>query len=148
MRIEDRLKTNNFRDGKHKLIVSMFFLSYRIRNNLNVMLKKNNLSIEQFNVLRILKGSGTSGLSVKEIAERIIETNSNVPRIIDKLEKKEYILRKSNPSDKRITNVTITTKAVDLLDKIKLDHINIEEKSLPLSEEECNFVNKILENSF
>jgi DNA-binding MarR family transcriptional regulator len=148
MRIGDRVKTKKFRDDKHKLIISIYYLCHKLKNSLNVMLKENNLSFEQFNVLRILKGSGEYGLNVKEIADRILEPNSNVPRIIDKLELKKFVERNISKVDKRVTIVTITQIGIALLEKIELEHIKVENKSLPLSETECKAINDILENSF
>ena len=72
----------------------------------------------QFNVLRILRGAGTSGLCGREIGERMINRVPDVPRLLDRLETAGLISRERDPSDRRHVTARITEKGLDLVKEI------------------------------
>ena len=79
-------------------------------------LKEYGLTHEQYNVLRILKGRYPEQVCVREIACRMIEKNSNVPRIIDRLEIKKLVKRSTSIADKRETVITLTQAGINILE--------------------------------
>ena len=124
MKIEDALKTNNFRTEQHKVLLNLLFTGYWLKDKLFQSLKESDLTVEQYNVLRILRGAIPKELCVKDIAARMIEKNSNVPRILERLQRKTLIERKPAQYDRRETVTIITPCALDLLEK--LDQLMIE----------------------
>ena len=86
-------------------------------------LKGYGLTHEQYNVLRILKGKYPEQMCVRDIACRMIEKSSNVPRIIDRLEVKKLVKRSTSPNDKRETVITLTQAGINIL-AITTDKIN------------------------
>ncbi len=145
MRIEEALKTNKFRDEKHKAGINLLYTAYWFNDNFNQLLKPFELTQEQFNVLRILRGSLPKNLSVKEVATRMIEKSSNVPRIVDKLVRKELVVRQDSTIDKRETFIVVTPKGLALLksmDKIVADG---EKELLGLNDDEALIFNELLE---
>jgi DNA-binding MarR family transcriptional regulator len=76
------------------------------------------LTHQQFNILRILKGSFPKPLSASEIKERMIFKNSDVTRLMDRLTAKEYIKRETCPSNRRKIDILITQKGLELLNEI------------------------------
>lgn len=145
MRIEDALKTNKFRDEAHKAILNILYSAYCLNNNLNQLIKPFGITQEQFNVMRILRGSLPLHLCVRDIGSRMIEKSSNVPRILDRLAKKGYIVRIQSEIDKRETAIVISQKALDLLHQIDGIVAEGERKFLCLSEEEAKTLNELLE---
>jgi MarR family transcriptional regulator, organic hydroperoxide resistance regulator len=71
---------------------------------------------QQYNVLRILRGAEPEGLPILTIAERMIERTPGITRMVDRLEAKELVTRKACPTDRRRVYCRITQKGLDLLD--------------------------------
>jgi DNA-binding MarR family transcriptional regulator len=145
MKIEDALKTDKFRDESHKAILNLIYTSYWLSDNIKQTTKPFGITTEQFNVLRILRGSLPKSLCVKDIKERMIEKSSNVPRILDRLERKQYIIRQQSEVDKREIYVIITKKAIALLKSMDEVVADVESKLLNIEKEEAIFLNHILE---
>ncbi len=114
--IEDALKTSNFKSEVHKASLNVLYTAWFIKSECNSILKKYGLTQEQYNVLRILKGSHPKSLCVKDIGSRMIERSSNVPRIMDKLVMKKLVKRTGSAVDKRETVHTISEAGLVLLD--------------------------------
>ncbi len=145
MKIEDALKTNNFRTEQHKVLLNLLFTGYWLKDKLFQSLKESDLTVEQYNVLRILRGAIPKELCVKDIAARMIEKNSNVPRILERLQRKTLIERKPAQYDRRETVTIITPCALDLLEKLDQLMIENEEKFIALNDEDAAKLNQILE---
>ncbi len=146
MKIEDVLKTSKFRDESHKAGLNLLYTAYWFNVNLNKLLKPFKITQEQFNVLRILRGSLPINLCVKDIGGRMIERSSNVPRIIDKLVRKGLVIRKKTSEiDKRETAIFITENGLDFLKSIDLVFADGEKELMNLSEEDAKTFNELLE---
>ena len=108
-------KTLNYRSAA-------YFNLLKTANELDVEFKKildqYKLTHQQFNILRILKGSFPEPLSANDIKDRMIFKNSDVTRLMDRLALKEYIKRDTCPSNRRKIDILITQKGMDLLDEI------------------------------
>src|SRR5690606_27983237 len=98
MRIEDEIKSR-FKNDYHKLVVNIHLTSARIGERMQNEMKKFDLTMTQYNVLRILRGQNQNAVSVGLIKERMIERNSDVSRIIDRLVRKKLIERTENKTD-------------------------------------------------
>jgi DNA-binding MarR family transcriptional regulator len=146
MRIEDVLKTNKFRDERHKVVLNMLYTSYWIKDQMSVLLKEFDITSEQFNVLRILRGSLPNYLCVKDIAERLIERNSNVTRILERMQRKALIERIPSEYDKRENVTLITEKGLQLLESLDLQMQNAENELVNISNEEAILLNQLLDS--
>ena len=78
-------------------------------------LKKFDLTHEQYNVLRILKGKHPEQMCVRDIASRMMEKSSNVPRIVDRLVAKNWVERTTSAIDKRETVINLTAAGLQVL---------------------------------
>ena len=108
-------------------------------------LKEYGLTHEQYNVLRILKGRYPDQICVKEIACRIIEKSSNVPRIIDRLELKKFVKRNTSATDKRETVIALTQAGINILE-LSTNRINVLfDKTVTLDESSATALNDLLE---
>jgi DNA-binding MarR family transcriptional regulator len=117
MDIGQELKSS-FNSEVHKAHVNILFSSAWLRARVLQVLKPFGLTPEQYNVLRILRGSAPASLCVKDITNRMIDRNSNTTRIIDKLEKKELARRVTARHDRRELNIFITPGGVAILGQI------------------------------
>lgn len=82
-------------------------------------LEHEGVTLQQYNVLRILRGSGASGLPTLAIAERMVERTPGVTRLIDRMERKGWVVRKRCTEDRRRVWCRITQKGLDLLDRLE-----------------------------
>ncbi|MFI5196450.1 MAG: MarR family winged helix-turn-helix transcriptional regulator [Chitinophagales bacterium] len=135
MKLEEAIKSK-FANQKHKATLNVLYTAYWLRYRFSTALKEEGLTVEQYNVLRILKGKHPEQLCVKDIGGRIIEKSSNVPRIIDRLVLKKLAKRTPSKEDKRETLVSLTEKGISVLinatmlvDKVTNDVTGLDEKN-------------------
>jgi DNA-binding MarR family transcriptional regulator len=122
------------------------FTAYQLKSRIAQVLKNYALTPEQYNVLRILKGSYPTPLCVKDIACRMIERNSNVPRIADRLELKKLVKRTISPEDRRETLMHVTPAGLNLLEVATNAIEAFQNEIVTVSEEEAANLNQLLDS--
>ena len=116
--LKEAIKQNtSFRNEYHKGCVNLIFTGRWIFNLHNEAFKDFGLTVQQYNILRILKGQYPKSATVKLIRERMLDKMSDASRIVEVLSKKGLIKRTLNPKDRRKVDVIITKKGMDLLEK-------------------------------
>jgi DNA-binding MarR family transcriptional regulator len=145
MKLEEAIQTNGFESAAHKAAVNLMFVAYHVKTFVSQRLKTHDLTPEQYNVLRILKGKHPQAMCVKDVNGRMIERSSNVPRIIDRLVQKQLVERSQSGADRRETNISLTQNGLDRLLAVKpsMERINQEMSSLP--EADLNELNNLLD---
>lgn len=118
MKIENLLKTSSNLPLSKKVIVNILYTYGIVNGKLNDVLKPYDISIQQFNVLRILRGQNGKPASLSTVQERMINKMSNTTRLVDKLIKKKYVERKINQTNKRKIDIIITNQGIDFLNEI------------------------------
>ncbi len=145
MKLEEAIKTNKFLDNKHKATLNLLYTSYWLKYHFNASLKEMKLTVEQFNVLRILNGKYPEQMCVKDIATRLIEKSSNVPRIIDRLLIKKLVKRANSKEDKRETLISITESGLKLLTEANNAMNQLSENIIGIDENDAEVLNVLLE---
>lgn len=145
MKLEDSVKTTHFRNEQHKAVINLLYRAYLLKTRISQALKPIGLTVEQFNVLRILQGSHPGSLCVKEIGGRLIEKNSNVPRIADRLVAKNLVARACGKADKRETRLHLTPEGIARLAKASALVAEVEEACMTLNSDESQHLNALLE---
>jgi len=120
-RLEDALKMKEFKDLHLKAFLEIVYTASEIRHMQYHFFKRFGLSPEQYNILRILKGSHPNDLSIHEIKTRMVDKSPHTTRMIDKLEKRSLALRTRDCVDRRKIFVTITAEGIALLKIINND---------------------------
>ena len=146
MKLEDALRTNNFSSQNQKAVLNLLYTTWWLKTIISRELKTAGLTYEQFNVLRILKGKHPEAICVKNIGSRMIEPNSNVPRIIDRLVLKKYVNRSTSEIDKRETVISLTESGIDILLSANKKMNELFNGSVALSENDAIQLNLLLEN--
>ncbi len=82
-------------------VVTLLGTADRVRTALSAVVEPRDITLQQYNVLRILRGAGAQGLPTLEIAQRMIETSPGITRLIDRLEAKGLVHRERCPQDRR-----------------------------------------------
>ncbi|GIV36524.1 MAG: MarR family transcriptional regulator [Cyclobacteriaceae bacterium] len=118
MKLEEEIKQNTFRDAYHKAFVNIWFTAGWLYARNAAWLKEFGLTPEQFNVLRILRGSAPKPVKLADITARMINRNSNASRLVDKLAQKKLVRRLPCSTNRRQVDISITGKGINLLEKI------------------------------
>jgi DNA-binding MarR family transcriptional regulator len=129
----------------HKAGLNVLYTAWWLKTLVSRELKEFGLTHEQYNVLRILKGKHPEELCVKNIACRMIEKNSNVPRIIDRLVAKKYVKRSTSAIDKRETVIALTPSGISILEQANDQVSRIFDENIDLSEKDSTALNELLE---
>ena len=143
MKIEEAINTK-FISEQQKAIVNIRYTSNWLSSIQNSFMKKYDLTMPQFNVLRILRGAKGS-INVQTIKDRMVEKSPNLTRLIDKLESKQFLSRSNSSNDKRTILVTITNEGLDVLNRIDIDLKNEDFFNLSLSDDEANTLSSLLD---
>lgn len=146
MRIEEIIKSTVAIDDSKKVILNIMYTQNVISDKFNEILKPYDLSGEQYNVLRILRGQKGNPANMCVIQERMIAKNSNTTRLIDKLLLKDFVTREVCPDNRRKIEVLITQKGLDVLTELD-PKVDQHEKifAANLSQTELKQLNVLLE---
>jgi DNA-binding MarR family transcriptional regulator len=146
MKIEDVLKSTVDYSKSTRVALNVLYTQNVISDSFNDVVKRYEISGEQYNVLRILRGQKGCPANMCIIQERMLAKTSNTTRLVDKLLLKDLVTRNVCPENRRKIEVLITQKGLDLL--IELDPKVKEHEELfakNLNEEELEQLNTLLE---
>lgn len=144
MSLENELK-QKFRNEPQKAILNILYTSYFIQDRMNTLFKQYDITRQQYNVLRILRGQHPGHASVNLIRERMLDKMSDASRIVERLRLKEMIVRKGAEKDKRAVEVTITDRGLDLLREMEKPVEEFESLLRNLSQDETRQLNSLLD---
>lgn len=145
MKLEDEIQQKKFKSIHQKLMLNLIYTTNWLTAQQDSLFKDSDITVQQYNVLRILRGQYPNPCSIKLIKERMLDRMSDASRIVDKLLLKKLLVRRECPNDRRSVNVTITDKGLELLKS--LDYVDdLAKKTLKsLSDEEINTLNTLLD---
>ena len=114
--IRDEIQqTRPFASAAEEGVVTLVATADRVRDGLSQVVERHGITLQQYNVLRILRGAGTTGLPTLEIAARMVEKSPGITRLIDRLEARRLVRRVRCPSDRRQVLCHSTAEANRLL---------------------------------
>ncbi|MFT7163989.1 MAG: DNA-binding MarR family transcriptional regulator [Flavobacterium sp.] len=146
MKIEDELKSSIPLKVSKKIILNVLYTQNLINEKFNVVLKPYDLSGEQYNVLRILRGQKGNPANMCLIQERMVAKTSNTTRLVDKLLLKNFVTRNVCSGNRRKIEVAITQKGLDILTELDPRVIKHENHfSMNLNSQELEQLNALLE---
>jgi DNA-binding MarR family transcriptional regulator len=145
VKLEDAIKSNKFKNETQKAGLNVLYTAWWLKTISTKEMKTFDITHEQYNVLRILKGKHPEKMCVKDIASRMIEKSSNVPRIVDRLETKKLIERMQGEIDGRQTVITLTEKGINLLSKATEKLNNIWDNAISMNDNDALILNNLLE---
>jgi MarR family multiple gene transcriptional regulator MgrA len=134
-----------FRNNYHKAAVNLVFTGKWMIQFHSDIFKQYNLTIQQYNILRILRGRNPSTATVKLIRERMLDRMSDASRIVELLRKKKLLERNICSDDRRKMDVIITQKGLDLLEEIEKENERFDKRLSALNEEEIILLNNLLD---
>ncbi len=144
MSIDKDIRQRKFRNEYQKGIVNLIFTYNWMTERLKAILSKSDLTMQQFNILRILRGS-TEPLSTLEIRERMLDRMSDTSRIVDRLVLKGLAKKVVCKEDKRLVDITISDKGRKVLEENDKHSKEMEALLGTLSETEARNLNRLLD---
>lgn len=122
MKLEDAIQQKKgFKSPWHKLVINLFYRGQNFQYTLNESLKNYGITISQFNILRILRGSHPQALCINDIKSRIVDKNADVSRLIDRLILKKLAIKSVSPEDQRKAQIHISEAGLALLEQVDQD---------------------------
>ena len=109
---------NQFGSIHQKILIGVMLVNSRLEERQNLILKQYDISLQQYNVLRILRGQYPNASTLQLVKERMIDRSSDVSRIVERLRKSDLLTRVPKAMDKRAVDIQITEGALDLLKRI------------------------------
>jgi DNA-binding MarR family transcriptional regulator len=144
MKLEDEINQKKFKSETQKLIINMLYTSNWLEGKMKNFFDDAELTPQQYNVLRILRGSKES-LSTNQIRERMLDKMSDASRIVDRLIVKNLATKKTHSSDKRLVQVEITKKGLKLLENLDPKILEMEAGMTGLTKTESATMNALLD---
>ena len=146
MGIEEDIFQPKFRNDYQKALVNLIFTFNWMNEKLKVMLSREQVTPQQFNILRILRGAGKP-ISTLQIRQRMLDKMSDTSRIVDRLIVKQLVEKSVCPTDKRLVDVSITEKGLSLLQKMDTYEMEMDAILGNLSREEVQQLNSLLDKA-
>ncbi|WP_192346057.1 MarR family winged helix-turn-helix transcriptional regulator [Algoriphagus sp. Y33] len=143
--LEDAIKQKEFKDPYNKLVVNLLYTHSYLVSAQNGVLKPFDLSPEQYNVLRILRGQNGVPITVSSIQDRMLNKMSNASRLVDKLKVKQLVERSECPNDRRQVDIMITEKGLQILDDLQVRMEGFNNQVINLTKGEVDTMNELLD---
>ncbi|KXK02315.1 MAG: MarR family transcriptional regulator [Ignavibacteriaceae bacterium] len=118
MKIEDAIKQSKFKNEYEKLVVNILYTAGWIELEISRIFKEYGITIQQYNILRILRGQYPKPATINMLIGRMIDKMSNASRLVDKLLAKKLVVRNICKNDRRKVDVLITQKGLEILSLI------------------------------
>ncbi len=141
---KDIKQQRQFRNEHHKAQVNLLFSSNWLMENIKKFLQSEDITPQQYNILRILRGNGKP-LSTLQIRERMLDKMSDTSRIVDRLLKKHLVEKKTSQSDKRLVDVTISTKGLEVLQRLDDKNASLDGIMFNITPAEAKTLNELLD---
>ncbi|CAN5224274.1 MarR family transcriptional regulator [soil metagenome] len=144
MGIEKDISQASFRNDFQKGIINLIYTYNWMNEKMKKVFNKEGVTAQQYNILRILRGAGKP-ISTLQIRERMLDKMSDTSRIVDRLVLKGLAKKNTCANDKRLVDVSISSKGKDLLEKIDLYEKDMDAIFGNLSTAEAKALNKLLD---
>jgi DNA-binding MarR family transcriptional regulator len=144
MGIEKDISQAKFRSEYQKATINLIYTFNWMNERIKTMLDQYDITPQQFNILRILRGAGMP-ISTLQIRQRMLDKMSDTSRIVDRLLKKELVQKVVCEDDRRLVDVTISKNGMQLLDRIDAHQDDMDSVFKNLNEEQAITLNKLLD---
>lgn len=147
MQFKENIISNNEGNKYQETYLNLLFTSSWLQLQSTKLLKRYDISPEQFNILRILQSLHPKPATIKLLTAQMTDKMSNASRLVEKLKQKGLVERESCDDDRRRVNVSLTNKGLEMLEKTAcLVEENIESNMRNLSIEQLAQLNELLQH--
>lgn len=145
MGIEQDVQQVHFRNEYQKAVINLIYTYNWMRERTASFLDSEGVTSQQFNILRILRGSFPKPLSTLQIRERMLDKMSDTSRIVDRLLAKDLVKKVTCKSDRRLVDITITDKGLALLERLDLRQDEMDGVMKKLTKKEATQLSNLLD---
>jgi DNA-binding MarR family transcriptional regulator len=145
MGLEQEIKQEKFSTEHEKAAINILFTGSWLHNIHAARLKRFDITPEQFNVLRILRGSHPKPLMLADITCRMIDKSSNATRLVEKLRTKGFLKREICENNRRQVDISITEKGLNILKKIDTEESEFLARLKNITRTEAQELNRVLD---
>ncbi len=146
MRLEDEIKqSKKFRSEYEKAVVNIIYTNNWLITLNEAFFSPHNLTPQQYNILRILRGQYPAATTIKLLRERMLDKMSDASRLVEKLRQKGFLNRKTCKDDRRNVDVIINEKGLETLSKIDAELEKFDVNFHALTQEEVRTLNELLD---
>lgn len=146
MKLEDAIQQRKpFSNLRQRMAVNLIYTSNWLISRQKDFFKGFDITVQQYNVLRILRGRHPDPISTSDIRGRMLDRMSDVSRIVDRLVRKDLVIRSTCKQDKRLVDVVITESGLSLLASIDAQWEEMDLLTSTLSQEEVQLINDLLD---
>jgi len=145
MGIEKDIQQPKFRNPQQKAAINLIYTLSWMKDKTKCIFEAEDITSQQFNILRILRGSFPQPLSTLQIRERMLEKMSDTSRIVDRLIAKGLVKKIICKNDRRLVDVIITDKGKKLLERLDARQDEIDGVLRNLSEKDANILSDLLD---
>jgi DNA-binding MarR family transcriptional regulator len=143
-KIHEEIQQKSFRNHHQEVQLNIIFTATWLQSKHAEIFKKHGLSAQQYNVLRILRGSHPEELSLGSIKSRMVDRMSDTSRIVDRLHKTGLVKRVTDLSDRRVAKIAITEKGLKLLSDMDKEEIALDGITENISFEDASILSELL----
>jgi DNA-binding MarR family transcriptional regulator len=144
MGIEQDISQTKFRNEYQKATINLIYTFNWMNERIKTMLDQYDITPQQFNILRILRGAGKP-ISTLQIRQRMLDKMSDTSRIVDRLLKKELVKKVTCEGDRRLVDVTISEAGLQLLERMDSHQDEMDSVFKNLDEEQAVTLNNLLD---
>ncbi|MAZ96992.1 MAG: MarR family transcriptional regulator [Flavobacteriales bacterium] len=144
MSLEEEIKQRSFKTEQSKLIVNLIYTSNRLKERISARLKANGITMQQYNVLRIVRGSGESGSTTSEIRERLLDKMSDASRMVDRLVSMGFLEKVRDKQDRRIVFIFLTHQGKTLVNLL-IRREEVESLAAGMDKKKAQQLNELLD---
>jgi MarR family transcriptional regulator, 2-MHQ and catechol-resistance regulon repressor len=145
MGIEKEIHQEKFRSARHKAMLNILFTNGWFTEKMKTILAPEDITPQQYNILRILRGSFPQPLSTLQIRERMLDRMSDTSRIVDRLVAKQLVKKVVCTKDRRLVDVTITEKGQNLLKRLDGQINSMDSILSNITEKEAQTISNLLD---
>jgi DNA-binding MarR family transcriptional regulator len=145
MKLEEELKVSKFRSERQKLHLNIIYTYNWMTSRLQRTFKSHGLTMQQYNILRILRGQNGKPSTIQLLKDRMMDKQPDASRLVDRLEAKELVRRQICKDDRRKMDVFITEKGLRLLDGMQEEVDAFDRYFDTLTENEVEQLNELLD---
>lgn len=145
MEIEKEIYSNKFENNHQKVIINLIYTYGWITNLLKQKLNRHKITLQQYNILRILRGQHPNPATINLLKERMLDKMSDASRIVERLVQKELVKRCINDKDRRAVDILISPKGLEILKTLDIQMSSREILKKNLSDEDAELLSSLLD---
>lgn len=145
MEIEKEIVSSKFENNHQKAIVNLIYTYGWITNLLKQRLNQHKITLQQYNILRILRGQSPKPATINLLKERMLDKMSDASRIVERLVQKKLVDRCVNDQDRRAVDIRISPEGLKILQKLDKEMSSKDILWDNITDEEAGMLSRLLD---